>query len=83
MIHLNWLTFFGFVAVSLMLIFYTLENRSTYCVLGFAVSLYAWGSMYGVPPGRVALWNNRGSLVRHRPPAIFPTTSIAHMISHG
>ena len=32
------LTLFGLLAVSLMLIFYTLEDNSPWCILGFAVA---------------------------------------------
>lgn len=44
------LTLFGLVAVSLMLVFYVLEERSPYCVLGFAVAC-ALGSIYGFLQG--------------------------------
>lgn len=44
------LTAFGLVAVSLMLVFYTLERRSRWCVLGFAAAC-AMGSVYGFLQG--------------------------------
>jgi hypothetical protein len=44
--HMNRLTLFGLVAVSLMLLFYTLENRSSAFVLAFAGAC-AMGSIYG------------------------------------
>ena len=44
------LTAFGFVAVTLMLVFYTLESRSRWCILGFAGAC-ALGSAYGFLQG--------------------------------
>ncbi len=44
------LTAFGLGAVSLGLIFYALENRSHWCILGFAVAC-ALGSVYGFLQG--------------------------------
>jgi hypothetical protein len=44
------LTLFGLVAVSLMLLFYTLEPRSYWYVLGFSVAC-AMGSAYGFLQG--------------------------------
>ncbi len=44
------LTLYGLVSVSLMLLFYALEGRSVYCILGFAVSC-AMGSSYGFVQG--------------------------------
>jgi hypothetical protein len=44
------LTLFGLVAVSMMLIFYTLEERSHWFVLAFAVAC-ALGSSYGFLQG--------------------------------
>jgi hypothetical protein len=44
------LTLFGLVAVSLMLIFYALENRSHWFVLAFAGAC-ALGSVYGFLQG--------------------------------
>ncbi len=44
------LTLFGLVAVSLMLVFYALERRSAWCVLGFAAAC-AMGSVYGFLQG--------------------------------
>ena len=41
------LTAFGFLAVTLMLVFYALEEFSRWCVLGFAIAC-AMGSAYGV-----------------------------------
>ena len=56
------LTAFGLVAVSLMVTFYALEKRSSWCILGFAFSCVL-GSIYGFlqgawPFGLVeALWS--------------------------
>jgi hypothetical protein len=44
------LTLFGLAAVSLMLLFYTFEDESPWCVLGFALSC-ALGSVYGFLQG--------------------------------
>lgn len=44
------LTLFGLVAVSLMLLFYALEDRGAVYVLGFAVAC-ALGSVYGFLQG--------------------------------
>jgi hypothetical protein len=44
------LTLFGLVAVSLMLLFYTFEDNSPWCILGFAVAC-AMGSIYGFLQG--------------------------------
>jgi hypothetical protein len=44
------LTAFGLFAVSAMLIFYALEDRSPWCVLAFAVAC-ALGSAYGFLQG--------------------------------
>jgi hypothetical protein len=44
--HMNRLTLFGLAAVSLMLLFYALEDRSPMFVLAFAVAC-AMGSIYG------------------------------------
>lgn len=44
------LTVFGLVAVTLMLVFYALEDRSPWCVLGFAGAC-ALGSTYGFLQG--------------------------------
>ena len=44
------LTLFGFSAVSLMLIFYALENRSPWFVLAFAFACWL-GSAYGFLQG--------------------------------
>jgi len=46
----NGLTLFGLVAVSLMLVFYALERRSAWYVLGFAAAC-AMGSVYGFLQG--------------------------------
>jgi hypothetical protein len=46
----NALTLFGFVAVSLMLIFYALEGRSPWFILAFAGAC-ALGSAYGFLQG--------------------------------
>jgi hypothetical protein len=47
---MNGLTFFGLAAVSLMLLFYALEDRSPWYVLGFAISCVL-GSAYGFLQG--------------------------------
>jgi hypothetical protein len=44
------LTLFGLVAVSLMLLFYTFEDASPWCVFGFAISCFL-GSAYGFMQG--------------------------------
>jgi hypothetical protein len=44
------LTLFGLLAVALMLLFYTFEDASTWCVLGFALAC-ALGSVYGFMQG--------------------------------
>lgn len=44
------LTLFGVAAVTLMLVFYALEERSPWCVLGFAAAC-ALGSAYGFLQG--------------------------------
>lgn len=44
------LTVFGVVAVSLMLLFYAIEEYSSWCVLGFAVSC-AMAATYGFMQG--------------------------------
>jgi hypothetical protein len=49
-LKMNSLTLFGLVAVSLMLVFYALEARSPWFVLGFAVAC-ALGSTYGFLQG--------------------------------
>jgi hypothetical protein len=48
--HMDRLTAFGLTAVSLMLIFYSLEPRSSWFVLAFAASC-AMGSAYGFLQG--------------------------------
>ena len=45
------LTLFGLLAVALMLRFYTFEDASTWCVLGFTLAC-ALGSVYGFMQGR-------------------------------
>ncbi|MGA9322170.1 MAG: hypothetical protein WBW06_14050 [Xanthobacteraceae bacterium] len=44
------LTVFGLFAVTAMLIFYALEDRSPFCILGFAAAC-ALGSAYGFLQG--------------------------------
>lgn len=48
--HLDGLTLFGLAAVSLMLLFYAFEEKSPWCVLGFAAAC-ALGSAYGFLQG--------------------------------
>jgi hypothetical protein len=48
--HMDCLTIFGLVAVSLMLLFYTLEDRSPWFVFGFAAAC-VMGSTYGFLQG--------------------------------
>lgn len=69
------LTLFGLFAVTAMLVTYTLENRSPWFTLAFAVSC-ALGSAYGFLQGAwpfglveavwtgVALWRWRGRLIK-------------------
>ncbi|WP_440994077.1 hypothetical protein [Cysteiniphilum litorale] len=47
---MSYLTLFGLIAVSLMLIFYALESRSHWYILGFALAC-ALGSAYGFLQG--------------------------------
>jgi hypothetical protein len=49
-LHIDALTAFGLLAVSLMLLFYALEARSAYCVLAFAFACMM-GSAYGFLQG--------------------------------
>lgn len=44
------LSLFGLFAVTMMLVFYALEERSPYCVVGFAAAC-ALGSAYGFLQG--------------------------------
>jgi hypothetical protein len=44
------LTSFGLVAVSAMLVFYTIESKSHWCILGFAAAC-VMGSIYGFLQG--------------------------------
>jgi hypothetical protein len=48
--RMNLLTLYGLVAVSLMLLFYALEDRSSIYVLGFAAACLM-GSLYGFLQG--------------------------------
>ncbi len=48
--HMNGLTIFGLVAVSLMLLFYALEDRGSWARLGFACAC-GLGSVYGFLQG--------------------------------
>jgi hypothetical protein len=57
------LTLFGLFAVSMMLITYTLENRSHWMVFLFACAL---GSAYGFLQGAWPLWIGGGSMGTHR-----------------
>ena len=47
---MDWLTAFGLFSVTAMLIFYALEDRSSWYILGFAVAC-ALGSVYGFLQG--------------------------------
>ena len=47
---MDWLTLFGFFAVTAMLVFYALEERNSWFVLAFAVSC-ALASAYGFLQG--------------------------------
>jgi len=47
---MDWLSAFGLCAVTAMLIFYALEDRSSWYILGFAVAC-ALGSVYGFLQG--------------------------------
>jgi hypothetical protein len=49
-LHLNALTIFGLIAVSLMVLFYTLEKRSRWFILAFAGACVL-GSVYGFLQG--------------------------------
>jgi hypothetical protein len=49
-LHIDALTAFGLIAVSLMLLFYALEARSAFCVLAFALACMM-GSTYGFLQG--------------------------------
>jgi hypothetical protein len=60
--HMNGLTAFGFVAVTLMLVFYALEDRSSWFVAAFAgacVMGSAYGFLQGAWPFRFveAVWS--------------------------
>lgn len=46
----NWLTLFGLLAVTLMLVFYALEDRSSWFILAFAGACLL-GSVYGFLQG--------------------------------
>jgi len=48
--YMNWLTLFGLFAVTAMLVCYTLEDRSLWFILAFAVAC-ALGSVYGFLQG--------------------------------
>jgi hypothetical protein len=48
--EMNCLTLYGLISVSLMLLFYALEDRSRLCVLGFAIACLM-GSIYGFLQG--------------------------------
>ena len=62
---MNWLTLYGLVAVSAMLLFYALEDRSAWFVLAFAGACLL-ASSYGFLQGRMAVWGRGGRLVGHR-----------------
>jgi len=48
--HVSPLTAFGLIGVTLMVVFYALERRSRWCILGFAGAC-ALGSAYGFLQG--------------------------------
>ena len=66
------LSLFGLVAVTLMVVFYALEKRSRWCILGFAAACIL-GSVYGFLQGAwpfgaveaiwavIAVWRWRGA----------------------
>jgi hypothetical protein len=49
-VHVDWLTAYGLLAVGMMLLFYTLENRHRHYVLAFAAACMM-GSVYGFLQG--------------------------------
>ena len=55
------LTLFGLFAVTAMLIFYALEDRSPWFILAFAGRLCPWFGLW-LPTGRVAVWGGRGHM---------------------
>jgi len=59
------LTAFGLFAVSAMLVCYALESRSSWWILGFAVSCWL-GSAYGFLQGGLAVRPRRSHLGRRR-----------------
>ncbi len=66
---MNSLSLFGLIAVSLMLVFYSLERRSRWYTLAFAGAC-ALGSVYGFLQGALAFWICRGHMVLRRRPAL-------------
>ena len=68
------LTLFGLVAVSLMLLFYALEDRSPLFVLAFAGACLL-GSAYGFLQGAVALRSRRKHLVGRGASAVARTAA--------
>jgi hypothetical protein len=59
---MDWLTIFGLFAVSAMMIFYALEDRSRWCIFGFAGACVlgsAYGFMQGAWPFGIveAIWS--------------------------
>ena len=59
------LSLFGLATVSCMLIFYALEDRSTWCILAFAGAC-GLASIYGFLQGGMAVWHRRSNMVRNR-----------------
>jgi hypothetical protein len=89
MMNINWLTVFGLVAVSLMLVFYALENRSSWFVLAFAgacVMASVYGFLQGAWPfGFVeGVWSVialRRWQARDRPPPPVREENVANFIA--
>lgn len=67
------LTTFGALAVTVMLISYTLERRSSWWVLVFALACGA-SSLYGWLLRRMAVWGGRSRLGGGGAPPLAPAT---------
>jgi hypothetical protein len=70
------LTLFGLIAVTAMLVFYTLEKRSHWFILAFAVSC-AMGSVYGFLQKVLAVRSGGVRLVCSGGPALVDRQEIA------